>query len=148
MRKSLADKSKRDEATAAQRRTLDARRDEQVVAKRELRKAERAAATRQAVHATRVELAKRVETARFAAEAAAKSGTKANAEAGEAKGEEKDGASQAEGEEGTAAFEGSLVPTDFDWMSAPYRDNCAGVPAAAVTRSSTVPTRSSYGRAC
>ena len=52
-------KAKRDAATAAQRRTLDARRDEQVVARRESRKAERAAATRQAVHATRVALAKR-----------------------------------------------------------------------------------------
>ena len=53
LRETLADKAKSDEATAAQRRTLDARRDEQVVAKRESRKAERAAATRQAVHATR-----------------------------------------------------------------------------------------------
>ena len=71
LRKTLADKAKQTEATAAQRRTLDARREEQVVAKRDSRKAERAAATRQAVHATRVALAKRVETARFAAEAAA-----------------------------------------------------------------------------
>ena len=38
LRKSLADKAKRDEATAAQRRTLDARREEQVVARRESRK--------------------------------------------------------------------------------------------------------------
>ena len=71
LRKSLADKSKRDEATAETRRTLDARREAQVAARRESRQAERAAATRQAVHATRVALAKRVETARFAAEAAA-----------------------------------------------------------------------------
>ena len=71
LRKSLADKAKQTEATAAQHRTLDARREEQVVARSESRKAERAAATRQAVHATRVALAKRVETARFAAEAAA-----------------------------------------------------------------------------
>ena len=33
LRKTLADKAKRDEATAAQRRTLDARREEQVVAR-------------------------------------------------------------------------------------------------------------------
>ena len=38
---------------------------------------ERAAATRQAVHATRVALAKRVETARFAAEAAAERASEA-----------------------------------------------------------------------
>ena len=81
LRKSLADKAKRDEATAAQRRTLDAQRDKQVVAKREARKAERAAATRQAVHATRVALAKRVETAHFAAEAAAERGASADAAA-------------------------------------------------------------------
>ena len=71
LRRTLADKAKRNEETAAQRQTLDARRDEQVVARRESRKAERAAATRQAVHATRVALAKRVETTRFATEAAA-----------------------------------------------------------------------------
>ena len=71
LRKGLADKAKQTEATAAQRRTLDARREEQVVARHESRKAERAAATRQAVHATRVALAKHVETARFAAEAEA-----------------------------------------------------------------------------
>ena len=71
LRKTLADKAKQNEATAAQRRTLDARREEQVVARRESRKAERAAATRQAVDATRVALATRVEKARFAAEAAA-----------------------------------------------------------------------------
>ena len=71
LRSRLADKAKHNEETAAQRRTLDARREEQVVARSESRKAERAATTRQAVHATRVELAKRVETARFAAEAAA-----------------------------------------------------------------------------
>jgi hypothetical protein len=71
LRKSLADKAKHNEATAAQRRTLDARRGEKIQARRESRKAERVAATRQAVHATRVALAKRVETARFAAEAAA-----------------------------------------------------------------------------
>ena len=68
LRKTLADKAKQAEATAVQRRTLDARREEQVLARRESRKAERAAATRQAVHATRVALAKRVETARFAAD--------------------------------------------------------------------------------
>ena len=79
LRKTLADKAKHNEETAAQRRTLDARRDEQVVARRESRKAERAAATRQAVHATRVALAKRVETARFAAEAAAERGASADA---------------------------------------------------------------------
>ena len=33
LRKSLADKAKHNEATAAQRRTLDARREEQVVAR-------------------------------------------------------------------------------------------------------------------
>ena len=71
LRKSLADKAKHTEETAAQRRTLDARREAQVAARRESREAERAAATRQAVQATRVALAKRVETARFAAEAAA-----------------------------------------------------------------------------
>ena len=71
LRKSLADKAKSHEATAAQRRVLDARRSEKVQARSESRKAERAAATRQAVHATRVALAKRVETARFAAEAEA-----------------------------------------------------------------------------
>ena len=80
LRKSLADKAKHDEATAAQRRTLDARREEQVVARRESRKAERAAATRQTVHATRVALAKRVETARFAAEAAAERCASADAD--------------------------------------------------------------------
>ena len=58
LRKTLADKAKRNEETAAQRRTLDVQRDKQVVAKRESRKAERAAATRQAVHATRLALAK------------------------------------------------------------------------------------------
>ena len=71
LRKTLADKAKHDEETAAQRRVLEARRSEKVQARSESRKAERAAATRQAVHATRVVLAKRVETARFAAEAAA-----------------------------------------------------------------------------
>ena len=71
LRKTLADKAKQTEATAAQRRVLDARRSEKVQARSESRKAERAAATRQAVHATRVALATRVETARFAAEAAA-----------------------------------------------------------------------------
>ena len=81
LRKSLADKAKQTEATAAQRRTLDARREAQTVARRESRKAERAAATRQAVHATRVELAKRVETARFAAEAEAERGASADAAA-------------------------------------------------------------------
>ena len=81
LRKSLADKAKNDEATAAQRRTLDVQRDKQVVAKRESRKAERAAATRQAVHATRVALAKRVETTRFAAEAAAERSFSADAAA-------------------------------------------------------------------
>ena len=81
LRKSLADKSKRDEATAATRRTLDARREAQTVARRESRKAERAAATRQSVHATRVALAKRIETARFAAEAAAERCASADAAA-------------------------------------------------------------------
>ena len=81
LRKSLADKAKQTEETAAQRRTLDVQRDKQVVAKRESRKAERAAATRQAVHATRVALAKRTETARFAAEAAAERGASADAAA-------------------------------------------------------------------
>ena len=81
LRKGLADKSKRDEATAAQRRTLDVRREEQVLARSESRKAERAAATRQAVHATRVALAKRVETARFAADAAAERGAENDAAA-------------------------------------------------------------------
>ena len=50
-------------------------------AQSESRKAERAAATRQAVHATRVELATRVEKARFAAEAAAERGASADADA-------------------------------------------------------------------
>lgn len=81
LRKSLADKAKQTEETAATRRTLDARREEQVVAKRESHKAERAAATRQAVQATRVALAKRVETARFAAEAAAERSSSADAAA-------------------------------------------------------------------
>ena len=81
LRKSLADKSKRDEATAETRRTLDVRREAQTVARRESRKAERAAATRQAVHATRVALAKRVETARFAAEVAAERCARADADA-------------------------------------------------------------------
>ena len=81
LRTTLADKAKQSEATAAQRRTLDAQRDKQVVAKRESRKAERAAATRQAVHATRVALAKRVETARFAAEAEAERCAESDADA-------------------------------------------------------------------
>ena len=81
LRSTLAEKAKHNEATAAQRRTLDARRDEQVVAKRESRKAERAAATRQAVHATRLALAKNVETARFAAEAEAERCASADAAA-------------------------------------------------------------------
>ena len=92
LRKSLADKSKRDEATAATRRTLDARREAQTVARRESRKAERAAATRQAVHATRVALAKRVETARFAAEAAAERCASADAAAASKQRERSDAA--------------------------------------------------------
>ena len=71
LRKSLADKAKQTEETAAQRRVLDARRSEKGQERSESRKAERAAATRQAVHATRLALAKNVETARFAAEAEA-----------------------------------------------------------------------------
>ena len=80
LRKTLADKAKHGEETAAQRRVLDARRSEKVQARSESRKAERAAATRQAVHATRVALAKRVETARFAAEAATERCASADAE--------------------------------------------------------------------
>ncbi len=71
LRQRLTDQAKKTEETAAPRRVLDTRREAQIAARRESRKAERAAATRQAVHATRVALAKRVETARFAAEAAA-----------------------------------------------------------------------------
>ena len=81
LRKSLADKAKQTEETAAQRRVLDARRSEKGQERSESRKAERAAATRQAVHATRVALAKRTETARFAAEAAAERGASADAAA-------------------------------------------------------------------
>ena len=92
LRKTLADKAKHNEETAAQRRTLDARREEQVVAKRESRKAERAAATRQAVHATRVALAKNVETARFAAEAAAERCARADADAASKQRERSDAA--------------------------------------------------------
>jgi len=92
LRKSLADKAKHTEETAAQRRVLDARRSEKVVARRESRKAERAAATRQAVHATRVALAKRVETARFAAEAAAERCASADAAAASKQRERSDAA--------------------------------------------------------
>ena len=81
LRKTLADKAKHDEATAAQRRVLDARRSEKVQARSDSRKAERAAATREAVDTTRVALAKRVETARFATEAAAERGATADAAA-------------------------------------------------------------------
>jgi len=81
LRKSLADKAKQTEETAAQRRVLDARRSEKGQERSESRKAERAAATRQSVHATRVALAKHVETARFAAEAAAERSASADAAA-------------------------------------------------------------------
>ena len=92
LRKSLADKAKHNEETAAQRRVLEARRSEKVQARSESRKAERAAATRQAVHATRVALAKRVETARFAAEAAAERCASADAVAASKQRERSDAA--------------------------------------------------------
>ena len=104
LRKSLADKAKHDEETAAQRRVLEARRSEKVQARSESRKAERAAATRQAVHATRVALAKRVETARFAAEAAAERCARADADAASKQRERADAAL----EKRRAAFKSSV----------------------------------------